>query len=55
LLPKGRTLDKASFLDHLYGGPDEPDLKIIELFICKLRKNLHAASRCQESLETASG
>jgi len=27
------------FLNHLYGGMDEPELKIIDVFICKLRKN----------------
>ena len=37
-LRKGTTLTKDMFLNHLYGGMDEPELKIIDVFICKLRK-----------------
>jgi len=37
---KGSILTKEMFLNHLYGGIDEPDLKIIDVFICKLRKKL---------------
>ncbi len=43
-LRKGTTLTKEMFLNHLYGGLDEPELKIIDVFICKLRKKLMAAS-----------
>src|SRR3984893_11427644 len=43
-LRKGTTLTKEMFLIHLYGGMDEPELKIIEVFICKLRKKLAAAA-----------
>lgn len=39
-LRKGSTLTKEMFLNHLYGGMDEPELKIIDVFICKLRKKL---------------
>ena len=39
-LRKGTTLTKEIFLNHLYGGMDEPELKIIDVFICKLRKKL---------------
>ncbi|HEY7899741.1 MAG TPA: response regulator transcription factor [Caulobacteraceae bacterium] len=42
-LRKGVTLTKEMFLNHLYGGMDEPELKIIDVFICKLRKKLKAA------------
>jgi two-component system cell cycle response regulator CtrA len=42
-LRKGTTLTKEMFLNHLYGGMDEPELKIIDVFICKLRKKLAAA------------
>ncbi len=43
-LRKGTTLTKEMFLNHLYGGMDEPELKIIDVFICKLRKKLqHSA------------
>ncbi len=41
-LRKGTTLTKEMFLNHLYGGMDEPELKIIDVFICKLRKKLKA-------------
>ena len=41
-LRKGTTLTKEMFLNHLYGGMDEPELKIIDVFICKLRKKLSA-------------
>ena len=39
---QGNTLSKEMFLNHLYGGMDEPELKIIDVFICKLRKKLSA-------------
>lgn len=42
-LRKGMTLTKEMFLAHLYGGRDEPELKIIDVFICKLRKKLVGA------------
>ena len=42
-LRKGTTLTKEMFLNHLYGGMDEPELKIIDVFICKLRRKLQDA------------
>ena len=39
-LRKGTTLTKDMFLNHLYNGMDEPELKIIDVFVCKLRKKL---------------
>jgi hypothetical protein len=39
-LRKGTTMTKEMFLNHLYGGMDEPELKIIDVFTCKLRKKL---------------
>lgn len=39
-LRRGATLTKDMFLNHLYGGIDEPELKIIDVFVCKLRKKL---------------
>src|SRR5256885_9219999 len=42
-LRKGTTLTKEMFLNHLYGGMDEPELKIIDVFIFKLRKKLSLA------------
>ena len=47
-LRKGTTLTKEMFLNHLYGGMDEPELKIIDVFICKLRKKLANAIGRQE-------
>ena len=44
-LRKGTTLTKEMFLNHLYGGMDEPELKIIDVFICKLRKKLSSCLR----------
>ena len=43
-LRKGTTLTKEMFLNHLYGGMDEPELKIIDVFVCKLRKKLSTAT-----------
>ncbi len=43
VLRKGMVLTKEMFLNHLYGGMDEPEMKIIDVFICKLRKKLTAA------------
>nr|WP_298796667.1 response regulator transcription factor [uncultured Acetobacter sp.] len=43
VLRKGMAQTKETFLNHLYGGRDEPDIKIIDVFICKLRKKLQAA------------
>ena len=40
VLRKGIAQTKETFLNHLYGGRDEPDIKIIDVFICKLRKKL---------------
>jgi len=38
MLRRGHVVTKEMFLNHLYGGTDEPELKIIDVFICKLRK-----------------
>jgi two-component system cell cycle response regulator CtrA len=54
-LRKGTTLTKEMFLNHLYGGMDEPELKIIDVFICKLRKKLTAATGGQNYIETVWG
>jgi two-component system cell cycle response regulator CtrA len=43
-LRKGTTMTKEMFLDHLYGGIDEPELKIIDVFICKLRRKISFAT-----------
>ena len=54
-LRKGTTLTKEMFLNHLYGGMDEPELKIIDVFICKLRKKLSEATAGDNHIETVWG
>jgi two-component system cell cycle response regulator CtrA len=54
-LRKGTTLTKEMFLNHLYGGMDEPELKIIDVFICKLRKKLAMATEGDNYIETVWG
>ena len=54
-LRKGTTLTKEMFLNHLYGGIDEPELKIIDVFICKLRKKLADATGGEHYIETVWG
>ena len=54
-LRKGTTLTKEMFLNHLYGGMDEPELKNIDVFICKLRKKLAEATGGQNYIETVWG
>lgn len=54
-LRKGQILTKEVFLNHLYGGIDEPELKIIDVFVCKLRKKLSEASGGENYIETVWG
>lgn len=54
-LRKGTTLTKEMFLNHLYGGMDEPELKIIDVFVCKLRKKLATATGGDHYIETVWG
>ncbi len=54
-LRKGTTLTKEMFLNHLYNGMDEPELKIIDVFICKLRKKLSNATGGDNHIETVWG
>ena len=54
-LRKGTTLTKEMFLNHLYGGMDEPELKIIDVFICKLRKKLSTAMDGENYIQTVWG
>jgi len=54
-LRKGTTLTKEMFLNHLYGGMDEPELKIIDVFICKLRKKLSNGMDGDNYIETVWG
>ena len=54
-LRKGMTLTKENFLAHLYGGMDEPEAKIIDVFMCKLRKKLAPACDGTNYIETVWG
>ncbi|MGH1375688.1 MAG: response regulator transcription factor CtrA [Alphaproteobacteria bacterium] len=54
-LRKGSTLTKEMFLNHLYGGMDEPEAKIIDVFICKLRKKLADATDGSNYIKTVWG
>jgi len=55
IMRKGTVLTKEIFLNHLYGGIDEPDMKIIDVFVCKLRKKLRDASAGMNYIETIWG
>ncbi len=54
-LRKGTTLTKEVFLNDLYGGMDEPEMRIIDVFVCKLRKKLTAATGGENYIETVWG
>ena len=54
-LRKGTTITKEALLSQLYGGMDEPGMKIIDVFICKLRKKLASASNGRNYIETVWG
>ena len=54
-LRKGTVLTKEMFLNRLYGGMDEPELKIIEVFVCKLLKKLAQATGGDHYIETVWG
>jgi two-component system, cell cycle response regulator CtrA len=54
-LRKGSTLTKEMFLNQLYGGMDEPGIKIIDIFLCKIRKKLARASNGKNYIETVCG
>ena len=54
-LRKGTVLTKKMFLNQLYRGAHEPDPKIIDVFICKLRKKLVQATGGNHYIETVWG
>ena len=54
-LHKGTTMTKEMFLNHLYGGINEPELKIIDVFVCMLRKKLALATGGNHYIETVWG
>ncbi len=54
-LRKGRVVSKETILDHLYGGMDEPDMKIVDVFVCKLRAKIAKATGGEHYIGTAWG
>jgi two-component system cell cycle response regulator CtrA len=54
-LRKRTTVTKEMLLGHLYGGMDEPRLKIIDVFVCHLRKKLARATGGKHYIETVWG
>ncbi len=54
-LRKGQIVTKEQFLTHLYNGIDEPELKIIDVFVCKMRKKIFEASAGTNYVETIWG
>ena len=52
---KGAVLSKESFISHIYGGIDEPDSKIIDVFVCKLRRKLEKSGLKNARIDTVSG
>jgi two-component system, cell cycle response regulator CtrA len=54
-LRKGTVMTKEMFLNHLYGEMYEPKLKIIDVFICKVRKKLAEASNGESFISTVWG
>ena len=54
-LRKGSTVTKEMFLNHLYAGMDEPEIKIIDVFVCKLREKLAQATGGKHYIETVWG
>ncbi len=54
-LRKGTTINKEQFLNHLYGGMDEPEMKIIDVFLCKIRRKLEKLSGGEQYIQTVWG
>jgi two-component system, cell cycle response regulator CtrA len=54
-LRRDTTISKEALLSQLYGGLDEPEIKIIDVFICKIRKKLAGASNGKDYIETVWG
>ena len=54
-LRKGTTISKDMFLNHLYGGGDEPEVKIIDVFVCKIRRKIKALTGGDPLIDTVWG
>ncbi len=46
----GAVVTKEAFLGHLYSGFDLPEIKIVDVFLCKVRKKLGPASKFIETV-----
>ena len=55
IMRKGSVLTKEMFLNHLYDGLNEPEVKIVDVFVCKLRKKLSKAAGSTNYIETVWG
>lgn len=55
MIRAGRCCPKGAILDHLYGGLDQPDQKIIDVFLCKIRRKLAVAGAPQDFVQTVWG
>lgn len=54
-LRRGMTISKEQFLNHLYGGMDEPEMKIIDVFLCKIRRKIEKLSGGEQYIQTVWG
>lgn len=54
-LRKGTTINKEQFLNHLYGGMDEPEMKIIDVFLCKIRRKIEKITKTESYIQTVWG
>ena len=54
-LRRGSTISKEMMMNHLYGGMDEPEVKIIDVYVCKLRKKLAMAAGGENFIATVWG
>lgn len=54
-LRKNMTLSKEQLLSRIYGGIDEPQDKIIDVFVCKVRKKIREATGDYGLIDTVWG
>jgi two-component system cell cycle response regulator CtrA len=54
-LRKGTIVTKQMFLAHLYSGMKEPDFKIIDVFVCRIRKKLIELTGGEDYIGTVRG
>lgn len=54
-LRRGMTVSKEQFLNHLYNGMDEPEMKIIDVFLCRIRNKIERLSNGKQYIQTIWG